>query len=308
MEDTNPQGSVDTVHDAARSFLGMMEPEEPKGQPDEEVVEAQAEAEYEEQAEEDSEPQEEKQKFRVKVDNEELEVDLDELIQGYSRTSDYTKKTQSLSEQRKFVEAERSRIEEAAQLRDQYAQRLQVVEQLLTQPEEDISALKDVDPIGYVVKMAERSEREKQLAAVRAEREQLQMRQSQEQQMHLQKVLSQEAERLKAAIPSLADAEKADTVRRDIREFAKSLGFSDQELSSVYDHRAIVTLHKAMQYDKLMKGKTDATKKVQEAPRMLKPGNTQPRNARNDEVGKLRKQLAMSGKKQDAAKLFEQFL
>jgi hypothetical protein len=308
MEDTNPHGSVDTVQDAARAFLGMMEPEEPKGQPDEEVVEAQAEAKYDEQTEEDSEPQEEKQKFRVKVDNEELEVDLDELIQGYSRTSDYTKKTQSLSEQRKFVEAERSRIEEAAQLRDQYAQRLQVVEQLLTQPEEDISALKDHDPIGYVVKMAERSERDKQLAAVRAEREQLQMRQSQEQQLHLQKVLSQEGERLKAAIPALADTEKADTVRRDIRDFAKSLGFSDQELSSVYDHRAIVTLHKAMQYDKLMKGKTDATKKVQEAPRMLRPGNTQPRNVKDESLGKLRKQLASSGKKQDAAKLFEQFL
>ena len=70
-------------------------------------------------------------------------MDLDELIKGYSRTSDYTKKTQSLAEQRKAVESERTKIEEAAKLRDTYAQRLQVIEQMLTQPAEDLTALKN---------------------------------------------------------------------------------------------------------------------------------------------------------------------
>jgi uncharacterized phage infection (PIP) family protein YhgE len=303
MESTNLTGVQ--VNDAASSFLKMMESEEPQGQPEEEI-EAQADVEEEVESEE---PQEEQEtpRYRVKVDGQELEVELDELISGYQRTSDYTKKTQSLAEQRKQVEAERARIEEAAQLRDQYAQRLQVIEQMLTQPEEDISSLKDTDPIGYAVRMAEKVERDKQLAAVRAEREQVQMRQAAEQQQRLQVHLTQEQERLRAAIPELADEAKAPDVRKELRSFAASLGFTEQELSQVYDHRAIVALYKAMQYDRLVKGKPQATKKVQDAPKMLKPGVSQPKTG-DDQVNKLRKQLSQSGKKQDAAKLFERFL
>lgn len=304
MESTNPNGVQ--VNDAAQAFLSMMEPTEPESQP--EVSEEPQEEQEVEAAEESEEQEQETPKYRVKVGNEELEVGLDELIQGYSRTSDYTKKTQTLAEQRKQVEAEQARIEEAARLRDQYAQRLQVIEQMLTQPEEDLSGLKDTDPIGYAVKMTERVEREKQLAAVRMEQEQVRAKQQAEQQVHLQRHLSQEVERLKTIIPDFADEQKAANLRNEIRGFANSLGFSEQELSQVYDHRAIVTLYKAMQYDKLMQGKPQATKKVSEAPKMLKPGNTQPSNPKDEQFGKLRKQLSQSGKKQDAAKLFERFL
>ena len=306
MENTNPQGSVETVGDAANAFLRMMEPEEPQGQPEEEVAEY--EAQEQEATEEDEEEVQETPRYRVKTGDEEVEVDLDELIKGYSRTSDYTKKTQNLAEQRKVVEAERSRIDEAARLRDQYAQRLQVIEQLLTQPEEDLNALKDQDPIGYAVKMGERMEKERQLAAVRQEQQQIATQQQAEYQQRLQSTLSAEAERLKAAIPEFADKEKGESVRRELRDLAKSVGYSDQELSAVYDHRALLVLYKAAQYDKLTKGKVQTNKKVSEAPRMLKPGTTQPRNAKDDQLGKLRKQLSNSGKKTDAARLFEQFL
>jgi hypothetical protein len=304
MENTNPQGSVETVGDAANAFLRMMEPEEPQGQPEEEIEDTQEQ----EATEESEEEVQETPRYRVKTGDEEVEVDLDELIKGYSRTSDYTKKTQNLAEQRKVVEAERSRIDEAARLRDQYAQRLQVIEQLLTQPEEDLNALKDQDPIGYAVKMGERMEKERQLAAVRQEQQQIATQQQAEYQQRLQSTLSAEAERLKAAIPEFADKEKGESVRRELRDLAKSVGYSDQELSAVYDHRALLVLYKAAQYDKLTKGKVQTNKKVSEAPRMLKPGTTQPRNAKDDQLGKLRKQLSNSGKKTDAARLFEQFL
>lgn len=309
MESTNPQGSVKTVSDAAQSFLGMMESEEPQGQPEiQEEQEVQAsESEYDEAVEEVQEEVQETPRFRVKVDNEELEVDLDELIKGYSRTSDYTKKTQTLAEQRKAVEAERTRIEEAARLRDQYAERLQVIEQMLTQPEEDISSLKDTDPIGYAVKMAEKVEREKQLAAVREERQKVFAQQQTEHQRQLQAHLSQEAERLKAAIPEMTDSAKAPVVQQEIRSYAKSIGFSDQELAQVYDHRAVVALYKAMQYDKLQKAKPGVTKKVVEAPKTMRPGST-PAPVGDEATKRIRKQLKQSGKARDAAALFERFL
>lgn len=315
MDDTNPQGSV-TVDDAAARIFGMLDPQESQDQPQEasEEVEAQEPEAYEtEEAEPGEEIQEQTQetpKYRVKVDGEELEVDLDELVKGYSRTSDYHKKTQTLAEQRKAVEAERAKIEEAAKLRDTYTQRLQVIEQMLTQqPEEDLTALKESDPIGYAVKMAEKMERDKQLAAVRAERESLQARHQAEQQERLKSHLSTEAERLKAAIPDLADEVKGEVIRKEIKDFARSIGFSEQELAQVYDHRAVVTLYKAMQYDKLAKSKVQTQKKVNEAPKTLRPGVSPSQNNSSDErVKKLSKQLKQTGRPRDAAKLFEQFL
>jgi hypothetical protein len=309
MEETNPQGSQ-TVNDAASRIFGMLEPEQPEGQAEELAAEEPQEEAAEEVLEEPQEEVQETPRYRVKVDNEELEVDLDELIKGYSRTSDYTKKTQTLAEQRKQVEAERTKIEEAAKLRDTYAQRLQVIEQMLsTQPEEDLTALKDSDPVGYAIKVAEKMEREKQLAAVKAERESVQARQVAEQQERLKSHLAQEAERLRAAIPEMADDVKGEVIRKEIRDYAKSVGWSDQELSQVYDHRAVLTLYRAMQFEKLMKGKPVAQKKVAEAPKALKPGVGSQRVDRDSEAEKkLHKQLKQTGRTRDAAKLFERFL
>jgi hypothetical protein len=263
------------------------------------------ETEYQE--EETQEPQ----RFKVKVDNEEIEVTLEELQQGYSRTKDYTKKTQALAETRKTVEAERARIEEAKQLRDTYSQRLQVIEQMLNQnpDNENLAELKESDPIGYAIKVAERSEKEKQLQAVQAERQRIAQQQQAEQQEQLKGHLALEAQKLKEWIPEFRDEAKADLARKEIKAYAKSIGFSDQELANVYDARAVQTLFKAMQYEKLMKGKGVATKKVSEAPKTLRAGAAQPQGSSEQEAMKKQFQkLKQSGNKRDAAKLFEKFI
>ena len=312
MDDTNPQGSATDVNGAAAKIFGMLDPQ-PEGQAEveaTEVEEVEAQAEEEAEAVEQEEEVQETPRYRVKVDNEELEVDLDELIKGYSRTSDYTKKTQTLAEQRKQVEAERAKIEEAAKLRETYSQRLQVIEQMLSQqPEEDLSALKDSDPVGYAIKVAEKMEREKQLSAVRAEREAVQAKQMAEHQERLKAHLAQEGERLKAAIPDLADEVKGELIRKEIRDYAKSNGWTDQELSQVYDHRAVIALYRAMQFEKLQKSKPAVQKKVNEAPKALRPGVAGQRIDKDSEQAKkLAKQLKQTGRTRDAAKIFERFL
>ena len=323
-ENTNPQGSVDTsVRGAANAFMSFLEPqtEEAKAQPEavqaEEVEEYQFdEAEPEEQdvsaeeADSQEEEVEELPKYRVKVSGEEMEVTLDELLNGYSRTADYQKKTQSLAEQRKAVEAERIKIDEAAKTRETYAQRLQVIEQLLQQQNqgEDLSHLKTEDPIAYAVAMAEKVEREKQLAAVQAERMRVQQEQMTYQQTMLQKHIQQEQQKLIEAIPEFKDDVKGEVIRRDIRNYAKSIGFTDQELSQVYDSRAVQTLYKAMQYEKLMANKGATTKKVATAPKTLRPGTSNPQSSENETVKKERAKLRQTGNKKDAARLFERFL
>jgi hypothetical protein len=316
--DTNPQGSAKTVSEAANAFLGMMEPEEAQAQPEvqeeletEAVETADVEPEYSEEDEgEEVEIEEQTPTYRVKVGKEEVEVPLDELLKGYSRTADYTRKTQEIAETRKAVEAERVKIEEANKLRDTYAQRLQLIEQMLNQQEsgEDLATLKETDPIGYATKVAEQVEREKQLAAVRAEQQRIAQQQQAEHGERLKQHLAQEAQKLAEAIPEFADPVKSQVVKADVRNYAKGIGFSDQELAQAYDHRAITALYKAMQYDKLMGKKPEANKKVSQAPKMLKPGTSTPEARQSQEVKQMRGRLKQSGRAKDAAALFERFL
>lgn len=314
--DTNPTGSAKTVSQAADAFSGLMGGEEAQAQtePREVIEQAIEQSDVEEDyqdTDEYEEPEEEPATtYRVRVGKEEVDVPLDELLKGYSRTADYTKKTQEVAEARKMVESDRQRIQEASRLRDQYAERLGVIEQMLSQTDkaEDLSALKENDPIGYAVRVAEQSEREKQLTAVRAERQKLAQSQQAEQGERLKAHLATEAAKLRDAIPDLSDDVKGEVVKRDIRDFAKSIGFSDQELTQVYDSRAVLTLYKAMQYDKLVKGKTDATKKVNQAPRMLRPGTSTPEARETENTKKMQQQLKKTGKKGDAARLFERFI
>ena len=323
-ENTNPQGSVDnTIGGAANAFMSILDPQTEEAQADPEVRADDSDSEetsYDEpqgeesdvsaeETEDQEEAVEESPKYRVKANGEELEVSLDELLNGYSRTADYQKKTQSLAEQRKSVEAERVKIDEAAKTRDIYAQRLQVIEQLLsTQDTENLQELKDSDPIAYAIKVAERSERDKQLQAVQAERQRVSQEQQALQGQRLHQHIQSEQEKLKSTIPEFKDEAKAEVIRRDIRSYAKSIGFSDQELSQVYDSRAVQTLYKAMQYEKLVAGKAGATKKVASAPKTLKPGTSNPQSSEQEAQKKDFAQLRKTGNKRDAAKLFERFL
>jgi len=311
----SPELNVGSAADAIMGLMGAAdgsEQEQPELQAEANDSEAESDESYDEsevEQEDEQDEQEEPQKFRVKAAGEEREVTLDELIKSYQLGTDYTKKSQAVAEERKAVEAERQRVEEARYLRDQYAERLQIIEQMLNQqPEtENLDYLKENDPIGYAVKVAEMSQREKQLAQVQAERQRIAEQQQLERQEQLGHVIQAEARKLAEAIPEYADPQKGEVTRRELREFGLRLGFSEQELSGVYDSRQVLTLWKAMQYDKLQSSKPGITKRVNEAPKVVKSGVSQPREG-GDELRKLKARAKQTGRVADAAKAFERFL
>lgn len=316
MENTNPQGSENlNVNQAANAFMSLMGDDNgaDNGQPEESTNELQAAGEVDEtddpEYSEESEIVEEvKPRYKAKVGGEEVEVELDELINGYQRSKDYTQKSQALAEQRKAIDSERQHLEYVKQERQAYAQKLQALDSFLSQQNkgEDLEVLKETDPIGYAVKVAEQSQREKQLSVVRAEQNRIAQQQQAEQQQNLQNHLKVESEKLSSVIPELATP-KGDAIRKEIREYAKSVGWSDQELSSVYDHRAVLTLYKAMKFEQLQKGKPETMKKVQQAPKMLKPGTSAP-SGKSAQEKQVMQKLRQSGRVRDAAAAFERFL
>jgi hypothetical protein len=309
MESSNPTGTSLTVGQAADAFLGLMgggepPPEQVQDQPEEQEVVA---SESEEAVEE---AQEEEQRFVVKAAGEEREVTLQELIEGYQKGTDYHKKTNALAEQRKAVEAERVAVEQAKQARDAYAQRLQAMDQFLSQQMqgEDIESLKETDPIAYAVKVAEQTRQEKQIQQIRAEQQRIAREQQAEREAHMEKHLEQEAKRVAEAIPEYAHPEKGEKVRSELRSFAKSIGYSDAELANATDSRAVLTLWMASQYQKLQKARPGVTKKVAEVPKMLKAGNATGKTIATEAAKQDFARLKKTGSRQDAARVFERFL
>lgn len=313
-QNTTPEGSGElTVEGAANAFLSMMNREDGSEQgqpePDSEANESDAESEESEVEQEDDGEEQEQPTYLVKAAGEEREVTLDELIKSYQLGTDYTKKSQAVAEERKVVEAERQAVQEAKQMRDTYAQRLEMIEQMLQpQQEENLEYLKETDPIGYSVKVAEMIQRDKQLAAVQAERSRIQQQQEQDRQAQMQHLVAEEMQKLTSAIPEFTDPAKGEAIRNDIRAFGKQLGFSDNELAAVYDSRAVLTLYKAMQYDKLVASKPAITKKVNEAPKAIKSGVSKPRDSNAEEMRKLKARVKSTGNPRDAASVFERFL
>ena len=310
MENTNPQGSESlNVNQAASAFESLMGDDDgaSDSQPESQSEEYQASDEAQEYEEESEEIEQPKPRFKVKAAGEEIEVDQDELIKGYQQGVDYTKKSQALAEQRKALDAERQHLDHVKQERQAYAQKLKALDSFLSQQNQGVNldVLKETDPIGYAVAVAEQSQREKQLAVVRAEQQRLAQQQQAEQQASLQNHLRQESEKLVSLIPELSSPQ-GDAVRKQIRDYAKSVGWTDQELSSVYDSRAVVSLYKAMKYEQLQKSKPELTKKLQSAPKMMRSGTSAP-PTKNSQDKQVMQRLRETGKVQDAAKAFERF-
>ena len=303
MENTNPQGSESLdVNQAASAFEGMMGDSE-------EAEEGQSEGQLEDQQETDEVEYDEepKPRYKVKASGEEVEVELDELIKGYQQGADYTKKSQALAEQRKALEAERNHLEYVKQERQAYAQKLQALDSFLTQQDQGVNldVLKETDPIGYAVAVAEQNQREKQLAVVRNEQQRIAQQQQSEHHASLQNHLRQESEKLTSLIPELATPQ-GDAVRKQIRDYAKSVGWSDQELSQLYDSRAVVTLYNGMKYQQLQKSKPEVNKKLQAAPKMMRSGTSAPPTKSSSDKQAMQR-LRETGKVSDAAKAFERF-
>ena len=328
---TPQEGSGElTISDATSAIEGMLSASEDSNEQPETVENTEVEEveefeeEVEEEAEEadddteedddseyeDEEEVEEEQTFTVKAAGEEKQVTLDELKKSYQLGSDYTKKTQELAEQRKVIETEAKAIIEARQVRDEYSQKLQAVQQFLVgsnDSREDLAAMKENDPIGYAVKVAEMTEKKEQLQLVQAEQQRIAQQQQADRSAQMQRVVEQESQKLAQSLPEFSDKVKGEQIKNDIRSYGKSVGFTDEELSQVYDSRQVLTIHKAMMYDKLVKSKPGMKKKVSNAPKMVK-GGAKVKQSVTDRTKKQMQRLQQTGSARDAAALFENLL
>lgn len=298
----------DGEHEQVEAQAGEEEVEvtEPETEEDAEALQAEEESESDE-TEESEEEEEQPAVYHVKVDGEEIEVTLDELQKGYSRTQDYTRKTQALAEQRKEAEAELSQVR---QERAYYAQMLGALEQQLAQADQqpDWDRLYQENPNEWVRQRELWRDKQDKLSAVKAEQERLTATAQQEAAKVKQEQLKLEAQKLMDAIPEWKDSKKAAVERAKLMDAAKAVGYADSELEQIMDHRAVVLLRKAALYDELM-GKKSTIKPVpSKGPKTSKPGSAGSQPTKQSEAKQAQSRLAKTGSMKDAAAAFDFFI
>lgn len=292
-------------------------PEELEAEATEEVEEAEEfeDEEYDDELEEEEleanqveeEGEEQPSIYTISVDGIEQEVTLDELKSGYSRQSDYTRKTQELANQRKQAETEFNAVREERAIYTQLLDQMRNQLDAGMQNEPDWVSLAENDPVGYNSQRAAWEESKKKQDAVLAEQQRMLQQSQQEQMQNLQAQVQNEAQLLVNAIPEWQDSKKAAEGRAELKQYAiTELGFSEQELNQIYDHRAVLAIRKAMLHDKTQ----ESVKKkpvVATKAKVARPGNSNVPVTPN-KGKRLRQRLANSGKMSDATKVFESML
>jgi len=262
----------------------------------------------EEQSGEEEEPeeQEQPQTFTVKVDGKEVTVTLDELQKGYSRTQDYTRKTQQIAEVRKQVEQETHAVRAE---REQYAQLLGALQAQLqsSEPQVDLERLYHEDPIEWVRQKEVMRERQEKLGAIQSEQQRLSQVSQYEQQRAMEAQLASQQEALLAALPDWKDPKKAKAEKALVIESAKAAGFTDEDLKSVYDHRLVLLLRKAALFDQMVSKRQGIKPVVNNGPRTAKPGAAG-RVSTTTESTRAKQRLAKTGRIDDAASAIELLL
>ena len=294
------QQQLEEVPEEAEAEIEAEEPE----------IEAEAESEEIEAGEEESEEaeQEPDKYYRVKLDGTDYEVTLDEALAGYQRQQDYTKKTQAIAEEKSKLQAEQ---EAAQQDRLRYQQHLEqlVQQQQAQQPvEPDWDQLYEQDPLEWMKQKEEfRSQKERNLE-LQQQHFQMQQQQQQEQQAQMQQHLAQQHQTLVDAIPEWKDQKVMQQEKAQIRDYAMTIGYSEQEISQVYDARAVQALRHGMIASGLQgKGKVKL-KPAAPAIRAVTPGSAPEQPRKQTSVHKAKIRLAKSGKMSDAAEVFKQLL
>jgi hypothetical protein len=323
VPEQSPQSRLETMlGDSIESDVQPTEaPEEEEQTPLEAEAEATEEVESEEATDEsDDEAEEEEQSqdevpaiLKLKVNGEDVEKPLDEVVALAQQGLDYTQKTQQVAEQRKELEAYAQQI----QLQEQAFHEQMQLNNVLIEDVAKITALDQQLTQYGNVNWQELSDND----FVEAQKHfftynQLQQQRSQlvsqfeakKQQIagHQMQLMSERIAKGKEVLAKEIPGWSQETTQKLVT-VGKEYGFSDAELNSIVDPRHVKVLHDAMQWRKLQQN-SSVKKKVSSAKPVVRPGAKDTKAEANSNVRNLREQLRKTGKSDAAQKLIENML
>ena len=311
-----PEDNEESEETQASEEVSEDEPE-PSDVESEEESEEEAEEEDSEESPEEDEPEEESETetvYTVRVDGKDVEVTEDELLKGYSRQADYTKKTQELAEYRKEMDNAlayyQNEIQQTQQARAQYVDAVESAIQnnyahLQQFQNVDWERLKLEDREEYLTKRDDYRQAQEQIDSLKQEHQAAAEKQQAEMQEQHKRVWAEEHQKMAQIIPDWNDNEKRMAISKAVGEYALARGYTQEELNQLVDHRSIIMLMKAKAYEDIQQKHTAVrSKKVRNKPKVVrskakKDKVSDSKRTRTAKIGRLKE----SGHVDDAADL-----
>ena len=249
----------------------------------------------------------------INIDGE--QVPLEDLKKQRLMQKDYTQKTQKLSEEKKEIDSIKNNLtkeyQEAKQKRDLYEANLNDVINFLNSnqtQEAELDKLLQTNPNEYIRAKAESDKKKEALVEAQREQARVYHEKKGEQDRIYDQYISSERTKLENALPIYADVNKGSAFRAELVEFAKSQGFSTEEIGMLVDHRSVLLLANAMKYQRLKDSKIKS-KKVNVVPNTLSTNNqVEDSNEDSNRVKSKMDRLKKSGSVKDATSILEDLL
>lgn len=270
----------DTPEEESNEELEAPNSDEPTAESDQGEPESAGQDEAEEggdepadEAEEDADPATERKiAVTIKADDgteTTQEVAESELVKGYQRQADYTRKTQALAEREsQAVEFLKTKHDE---VRSHYMQQAEVTRAAVVQmagikTESEMAQLAQTDPAAWVAE----SQRQKAITTYLSQLDQqINGEKQAAQQEQSQRQLQQRQQAYQKAWTELSqDGIDKPKLASIYAKSEKLYGFTPAELAEVYDARMVRVLKDAAAFRDLQSQKKAVTQKVQEAPKL----------------------------------------
>ena len=334
MSETNPLLNNASVQGAAKSIEGLMDTKGVIKKPQEEAapvepkeeVEAKAETETEEQQQPVAQPEEtmevaeeeqasqdenaieeqETDLHQVIVNGEKIDVDLEELKAGYQKDADYRRKTEEIAIEKRELKSEEDR------LKKQYSTKMDDLNSLVVtlnaeinndMNSKELDKLWDEDPT-EAAKIDRRIQKRKNTI------QDAQHKLREHQQTQFQEILREEQRKLHLRHPEIADPIKGATVKSNIVSYLSSKGFSNEDVSRIYDSRMFDVIMDGMGYKKSKEVKPNlVSKKIKPSGKFVKSGTKSTKEELNSKsrLNQIRA-LKKSGSPKDATDLLMRYL
>ena len=329
MSDSNPLLSNATIQGAAKHIEGLMDTKGVIKKPQEEEAQVEPKEEAKAETEVEQKPvtqQEETQEVAVEqeasedenaieeqttdlhqviVNGEKIDVELEELKAGYQKDADYRRKTEEIAIERRELKSEEDR------LKKQYSTKMDDLNSLVATLNAEINndynskeldRLWDEDPT-EAAKVNRKIEKRKQTI------QQAQQKLREHQQTQFREIINEEQRKLRLKHPEIVDPINGHAVQTNIVNYLNSKGFSNEDISKIYDSRYFDVIMDGINFQKTKAAKPSLVSKKVKPSNFVKSGTKSTKEELNSKtrLNQL-KALKKSGSPKDATDLLMRYL
>lgn len=233
------------------------------------------------------------------------QVTLAELKAGHLRQADYTRKTQTVAEERRQAQEIAARSQQQAA---ELAQQLQFVQQVAAQylPKPPDPAMVHTDIFEYTIQKEayERKVAEFQQMA------QIQQAAQQRAEMERQQRMAVEQKKFLERMPELKDPAKFNSFKENVFKVLPEYGFTPEDTAGWLDHRVFALVSDAVKYRNIVNGKKAAVEQAKQAQPVMKPGtrNVAPASEAQSQKQRAKEQFAKTRSVKDAGAILAHLL